>query len=217
MPVLPVTDATFEDEVLRSDLPVLIDFYADWCEPCKQLSPIVEEIERELDGKLKVVKVDVDHNPNVAAAFRVQSLPTLFVVNEGRVVGGQPGLLPKEAILQMVEPLLPADASQIDNKTLAQLIQDQRAQAVDIRDAHSFGRARVPGAVHIPAADVVSRKDELKPTDGRVRVLYDRSTDGAKTAADSLSAAGVEVGFLDGGFLFWEADGCPVERPDDED
>jgi thioredoxin 1/putative thioredoxin len=214
MPVEAVTDATFEQDVLRSELPVLIDFYADWCAPCKQLSPIVDEVARELEGKLKVVKVDVDRNPNVAAAFRIQSIPTLFVVHQGQVVGGQPGVVPKDAILEMVRPLLPADAAEIKPEELAQLVAQRRVVPVDIRDASSYGRARIPTAVHVGKDELQTRASELAPKDGRLRVLYGRTTEEAKEAADALRESGVEVGFLDGGMLHWEADGFEIERPD---
>ena len=214
MPVTPVTDASFEQEVLRSELPVLVDFQADWCQPCKQLSPIVEEVANELEGKLKVVSVDVDRCPNIAAAFRIQSVPTLFVVHQGQVVTGQPGVVPKEAILEMVRPLLPADAAEVKPDELAQLIAAKRAVPVDIRDAGSYGRYRIPTAVNVPKDELSGRASELAPTDGRLRVLYGRSTEEAKEAADSLRELGVETAFLDGGFLHWEADGHDVERPD---
>lgn len=212
MPVLAVTDATFETEVLRSELPVLIDLHADWCEPCKQLSPLVESISDEYAGKLKVVSIDVDRNPGVANAFRVSSIPMLVVVAGGQVANVQQGLLPKEAIVDMVKPFLPADASELKPSDLAALIVEQRAVPVDIRDASSFGRTRIPGAVHVPLADLTTRASELAPTDGRLRVLYDRTTDAAKKAADELREVGVEVAFLEGGFLHWEADGLEVER-----
>ena len=214
MTVLPVTEATFEGEVLRSEAPVLIDFHADWCGPCKQLTPIVEEVAAELKGKLKVVSVDVDTNPNVAGAFRVQSIPALFVVHQGRVVANQMGVLPKAAILEMVQPFLPADAGQVANKELAALLSQRRAVAVDIRDAGSYGRARIPGAIHIAKDDLASQGASLQPVDGRIRVLYGRTTDDARAAADELASAGVEVAFLEGGFLYWEADGFEVEKPD---
>lgn len=213
MAVLTVTDATFEKEVMRSELPVLIDFSAEWCQPCKQQEPIVEEVARELDGKLKVVKIDVDRSPQVAAAFRIQSVPTLVVMLGGQIVGGQAGLVPKKVLLEMVRPLLPADAAEIRPDELAQLIAQKRAVAVDIRDASSYGRARIPGAVHIPRDQLEAKKKELTVRDGRVRVLYGRSTDEAKEAAETLREAGVNVGFLAGGFLHWEADGLPIERP----
>ncbi|HBQ09790.1 MAG: thioredoxin [Sandaracinaceae bacterium] len=213
MPVIPVTDASFEQEVLRSELPVLVDFHADWCQPCKQLSPLVEQVSNELSGKLKVVSVDVDRNPNVAAAFRIQSVPSLFVVHQGQVVTGQPGLVPKEAILEMVRPVLPADAAEIKPDELAQLIAQKRAVPVDIRDARSYGRYRIPTAIHVAKDELNGRAAELSPRDGRIRVLYGRTTDEAKEAADALRELGVETAFLDGGFLHWEADGHEVERP----
>jgi len=213
MAVQTVTDATFEKEVLRSELPVLIDFYADWCQPCKQQTPIVEEVARELDGKLKVVKIDVDRSPQVATAFRIQSVPTIVLMVDGQIAGGQAGLVPKKVLLDMVKPVLPTDAAEIRPDELAQLIAQRRAVAVDIRDASSYGRARIPGAVNVPREDLEAKKGELAVRDGRVRVLYGRSADDAKEAADKLRQAGVNVGFLAGGFLHWEADGLPVERP----
>lgn len=213
MPLQTVTDATFEAEVMRAELPVLIDFYADWCAPCKQQTPIVEEVARELEGKLKAVKIDIDRSPNVAAAFRIQSIPTLVVMMDGQIAGGQAGLVPKAKILEMVKPLLPANAAEVKPNELAQLIAQRRAVAVDIRDASSYARTRIPGAVHVAHEDLEKKKSELAPRDGRLRVLYGRSTDDAKQAAESLRAAGVDVGYLDGGFLHWEADGFEVERP----
>jgi len=212
MPVLEVNDASFETEVLGSDLPVLVDLYADWCQPCKQLSPIVEQISDELSGKLKVVKVDVDRNPGIAQAFRVQSIPMLAVIANGQVANLQQGVLPKDAILDMVRPFLPADAAEVKPPELAALLQQRRAVPVDIRDASSYSRTHIPGAVHVPREELKDRAAELKPADGRVRVLYHRSTDEAKEAADELREAGVEVAFLDGGLLHWEADGLEVER-----
>jgi len=213
MPVLAVTDATFEAEVLRSELPVLIDLYADWCEPCKQLSPVVAEISDELAGKLKVVKIDIEASPGIAQAFRVQSIPMLVVIAGGQVATAQQGVLPKEAILDMVRPHLPADAAEVKPNELAALIQQERAVPVDIRDASSYGRHRIPGAVNVPLEDLETRASELTSSDGRMRVLYDRSTDAARDAAQTLRKAGVEVAFLEGGFLHWEADGLEVERP----
>ncbi len=213
MAVLNVTDATFEKEVLREQLPVLIDFTADWCAPCKQLAPIVEEVARELDGKLKVVKVDIDRSPTVATAFRIQSVPTLVVMAQGQIAGAQAGLVPKKVILEMVKPVLPTNAAEVKPSELAQLLAQRRAVPVDIRDASSHGRTRIPGAIHVPQSDLESRAKELVPRDGRLRVLYGRSTDEAKEAAEKLREAGVDVGYLEGGFLHWEADGLSVERP----
>jgi thioredoxin 1/putative thioredoxin len=212
MPVLSVTDATFEREVLRSEIPVLIDLHADWCQPCKQLAPIVEEVSRELEGKLKVVKIDIDRNPMVAQSFRVQSIPMLVVIHGGQVAGHHLGLLSKQQLLQLVEPVLPAEAAEVKPQELAQLLTARRAVPVDVREPAAYARYRIPGAKNVPAEQVVARAAELRPTDGRIRVLYARSTDEAKELAEKLRGSGVEVGFLAGGFLHWEADGLEVER-----
>jgi len=212
MPVQAVTDSTFEQEVLRSELPVLIDLYADWCEPCKQLAPIMEQLSQELEGKLRVVKIDVDHNPMVAQSFRVQSIPMIVLIHQGKVAGHHLGLLSKQQLLQMIEPVLPTDASEVKPEQLAQLIVARRAVPVDVRDAATFARYHIPGAQNVPADEVTKRAKELAPSDGRVRVLYARTTDEAKELAEKLQGMGVQVGYLAGGFLHWEADGLEVER-----
>ncbi len=212
MPVLKVTEATFEREVLAAQLPVLIDLTASWCEPCKVLSPIVAQIAHELEGKLKVVEIDVDRSPRIAQSFRVQSIPMLVLIAGGQIVDQSLGLVDKAAILKMVKPVLPAAADEVAPKDLAELIKRARVVPVDVRDASYYARYHIPGAVNVPAADVLTRARELLPTDGRVRVLYGRTTEDVRGLADSLRAQGVTVAFLAGGFLHWEADGFEVER-----
>ncbi len=211
MTVHAVTDANFEAEVLRSELPVLVDLYADWCGPCKQLSPIVAQVAQELAGKIKVVKVDVDRNPMVAQTFRATSIPMLLVIAQGRVVQHHVGVLDKPSLLRLLEPVLPRSAAEVRPEELAVWIQQGKALPVDIRDAASYGRYRIPTAIHIPADQLATRSKELQPFDGRVRVLYGRS-DEAKDWSERLQADGIQVGFLTGGFLHWEADGFEVER-----
>lgn len=213
MKLQPVTEATFEKEVLQSELPVLIDFWADWCQPCKQQTPIVEDVAGELQGKVKVVSVDVDRAPRIAAAFRVQSIPQLFVIVEGQVAAHwDKGLADKKTILGLLKPFLPAAANELTPKDLAQLLSQKRVVPVDIREAASFARYRIPGAINIPAAEIDTRLGELVPRDGRVRILYGRAGDEAKELAERLTKQGQGVGFLAGGFLHWEADGLEVER-----
>jgi thioredoxin len=211
MTVHSVTDATFEAEVLRSELPVLVDLYADWCQPCKQVSPIVAQVAEELAGKIKVVKVDVDTSPMVAQTFRAQSIPMLLVIAEGRVVQQHVGALDKTGILRLLEPVMPRAAAEVRAEELALWMTQGKALPVDIRDAASYARYRIPTAIHVPASELASRVAELQPFDGRVRVLYGRS-DEAKASSEKLQADGVQVGFLAGGFLHWEADGLEVER-----
>ena len=212
MPVLDVTDATFEKEVLRSTEPVLIDLYADWCAPCKQLSPIVESVASEVAGKVKVIKIDIDRNPRIAQSFRVQSIPMLVLVHEGGVAGQLMGLQDRAAIMEMLRPVLPVAVGEFVPKDLAQLILARRVVPIDVRDENSYRRYRIPSALNVPAQMVLERAQELAALDGRMRVLYGRSTDEAKELAEALHERGIEVAFLKGGFLHWEADGFDVER-----
>jgi thioredoxin len=211
MAVQSVTDAIFEAEVLRSELPVLVDLYADWCQPCKQLSPIVAQLAGELAGRIKVVKVDVDRNPMVARTFRAQSIPMLLVIAHGRVVQQHTGVLDKAGLLRLLEPVMPRSAAEVRPEELALWLTQGKALPVDIRDTASYGRYRIPSAIHVPANELATRVQELQPFDGRIRVLYGRSEE-AKDWSEKLQADGVQVGFLAGGFLHWEAAGLEVER-----
>jgi thioredoxin 1 len=102
----PVTDNTFQEEVLSSQQPVLVDFWATWCGPCRMVAPIVEEIAGEQEGKLKVAKIDVDQNPQVAQQFGVMSIPTLIVFKNGAAVERLVGYMPKAKLMQAIQPHL---------------------------------------------------------------------------------------------------------------
>jgi thioredoxin len=95
---LTLTSDNFSEEVEKSDVPVLIDFWAEWCMPCKMVAPVVAEIAKDYDGKLKVGKIDVDAQSDLAARFNVMSIPTLIVFNDGQVVGQRVGAVPRPAI-----------------------------------------------------------------------------------------------------------------------
>ncbi|HZQ98353.1 MAG TPA: thioredoxin [Chloroflexota bacterium] len=101
-----VTDSTFKDEVLSAQQPVLVDFWATWCGPCRMVAPIVEEIAGEQEGKLKVAKVDVDQNPQIAQQFGVMSIPTLIVFKNGEAVERLVGYMPKAKLMQAIQPHL---------------------------------------------------------------------------------------------------------------
>lgn len=100
------TDGNFETEVKNSDKPVLIDFWAVWCGPCKMIAPIVEEIANEYDGKVKVGKLDVDNNQQVAMQFGIRSIPTLLIFKNGEVVDQIVGAVPKDHILSKLDAQL---------------------------------------------------------------------------------------------------------------
>lgn len=101
-----VTDATFSSVVDRSPLPVLLDMWAPWCGPCRMVAPVVEEIAKQMTGRLRVGKLNVDENPVTAARFGVQSIPTLLVLNEGREIDRIVGAQPKATILQRLEQVI---------------------------------------------------------------------------------------------------------------
>ncbi|MEM0977332.1 MAG: thioredoxin [Pseudomonadota bacterium] len=98
MATVKVTDDTFNAEVRESDIPVLVDFWAEWCGPCKQIGPSLEELSDELSGKVKIVKVNVDENPQSPAELGVRGIPALFMFKDGQVVANKTGAAPKAAL-----------------------------------------------------------------------------------------------------------------------
>lgn len=103
MAEITVTNDNFQNEIMDSDLPVLLDFWASWCGPCKMIAPIVEEIAEEYDGVIKVGKVNVDEEPFLAAQFGVVSIPTLIVIKDGRQVNSAVGYRTKEDIIKLLD------------------------------------------------------------------------------------------------------------------
>lgn len=101
-----LNDSNFEEEVLKSDLPVLIDFWAEWCAPCKMIAPIIEDIATEYSGKIKVAKLDVDNNPQTSMKYGIRSIPTLLIFKNGEAVDQLIGAVPKASIVSKLDPLL---------------------------------------------------------------------------------------------------------------
>ncbi|MBJ7555329.1 thioredoxin TrxA [Marinomonas spartinae] len=99
---IQITDAQFEEEVLKSDLPVVVDFWAPWCGPCKMIAPVLEDIAAEYEGKLKVVKLNVDENTETAPKYNVRGIPTLLVVKGGEVVGTKVGAVSKTQLTDFI-------------------------------------------------------------------------------------------------------------------
>lgn len=102
MATVKVTDDTFAAEVTNSDIPVVVDFWAEWCGPCKQIGPSLEELSDEYEGKVKIVKVNVDENPNSPAQMGVRGIPALFLFKDGQVVANKTGAAPKAALADWI-------------------------------------------------------------------------------------------------------------------
>jgi len=109
--MLETTDQNFRTDVLEADLPVLVDFWAPWCGPCRAVAPVLEQLQDELTGRLKIVKVNVDENNEIAGALGVRSIPTLVVFKEGKAVEGAVGALSKQQMLELLEPHLDPSAA----------------------------------------------------------------------------------------------------------
>ena len=100
--VAPVSDKSFQTDVLDAKEPVLVDFWAEWCGPCRAVAPVLEEVAGELNGKLKIVKLNVDENPETAAKYGIQSIPTLMIFKNGELASRQIGASPKAKIVQWI-------------------------------------------------------------------------------------------------------------------
>ncbi|WP_040492626.1 tetratricopeptide repeat protein [Ilumatobacter nonamiensis] len=138
MPAIDVTETTFEAEVIEKSktVPVVIDLWAEWCGPCKTLGPILEKVIDATDGKVVLAKVDVDANPGLSQAFKVQSIPAVYAMRDGAVVDGFMGAYPESAVQEFVDKLLPSE----EEDTVATLVaagdEDSLRQALALEPAH---------------------------------------------------------------------------------
>lgn len=103
---LEVTDSNFETSVLKSDQPVVLDFWAEWCGPCRMLGPVIEELAKEYEGKVLVGKVNVDNNPTTASKYGIRNIPTVLFIKDGEVKEKQVGVVPKTVLIEKVEALI---------------------------------------------------------------------------------------------------------------
>lgn len=103
---IEITDANFEEVVLKSDKPVLVDFWAEWCGPCRMVGPVVEEIAKEFDGKAVVGKVNVDNNPEISLKFGIRNIPALLFFKDGEIVDKQIGAVPKSVLVEKLSKQL---------------------------------------------------------------------------------------------------------------
>jgi putative thioredoxin len=199
-----VTDATFQRDVLdRSvDVPVVVDLWAEWCGPCRTLGPILERVVAETGGKVALAKVDIDHNPGVAASFAVQSIPAVFAISDGKVVDSFIGALPEQSVREFVARLAPSEseadrlAALGDEASLRQALELQHdhapavlALAELLAERGDGGEAlalltRIPESADSRRVAAVARLGQAGPDDGggtdvepRLRDLLERVKD----------------------------------------
>jgi thioredoxin len=213
MPLPVVNEQNFEREVLHSELPVLVEFGAEWCGPCKVVAPELEALARELEAKAKIVTVDIDRSQLLARELGVQSVPTFVVFHQGRPVGGRVGALKRPQLRELLDPFLPRAAGALKPEEVNQLVRQRRVSLVDTREPAVYARAHLPGAINMPFDELESRLAELHMLPAPP-VLYCRSGDKTKDLAAKLAEQGLPVAFLEGGVLGWEATGLKLERPD---
>jgi thioredoxin len=207
-----VTEQDFEAKVLRGELPVVVQFTAAWCQPCKQIAPEVAAFAKDMSGKVTVLKVDIDRSPMLTKQLRIQSVPTFMVFAGGRVADAHVGPAGRKQLQAMVEPVLPRQAGALKAVEVFQLQKKGGVIAVvDTRDAAAYNRAHLPQATHMPFDEIGDRIAELYMLPGQP-VLYCRSGDKTKEFAQKMGEQGVELAFLEGGLLGWEAEGLPIER-----
>ncbi len=104
--VVNVTDSTFEKDVLKSEAPVVVDFWAEWCMPCRMIAPSLEELAKEMDGKIRIAKLNVDDSPSTAQKYGIRSIPTLLIIKNGTVADTIIGAVPKNVIRQKIQSVL---------------------------------------------------------------------------------------------------------------
>lgn len=213
MALQTVTERDFEQQVLLSELPVLVEFSAEWCGPCKVVAPELEALARELEGKAKIVKLDIDKSPMIARQLGVQSVPTFVVFHEGRPAGGRVGALKRPQLREMLEPFLPRAEGALKPEEVAALLKARRISLVDTREPAVYQRAHIESAINIPLAEIDTRLAELHMLPSPP-VLYCRSGEQTKELAAKLASDGMPVAFLEGGVLGWEASGFPLQKQD---
>jgi len=212
MAMQEVSERDFVNEVVKSKVPVLVEFGAEWCGPCKVVAPELKALANELEGKAKFVTVDIDRSPVLARELGVQAVPTFVVFDKGRPVNAHSGAIKKAQLRDLVEPYLPRQAGSLKPEEVAPLLMRRQIVLVDTREQAVFDRVHLPQAIHMPITDIENRLAELHMLPA-APVLYCRSGEQTKELASKLAEQGMPVSFLEGGILAWEAAGLPVERP----
>jgi putative thioredoxin len=197
MPAIDVTDATFEAEVIErsAQVPVVVDLWAEWCGPCKTLGPILEHVVDETGGRVVLTKVDVDANPQVSQALRVQSIPAVFVARDRRLMQGFIGAQPEHVVRQFVQSLLPTEEEDAVAALVAAGDEPSLRAALEIEPGHEgavvalaelLARSAAPGAAD-EALALLERIPESSET-RRVAALARMGAEGVAEFHDGVEA-----------------------------
>ncbi len=205
MPTVEITDANFETAVLQSELPVLIDFWATWCAPCRAVAPILEELSETYAGKLVIGKLDVDASPRTAQMFGIRSIPTMVLMDQGQPVKAVQGAQPKEALVELIESNVAGlRAPTIAPEELAALLQRGAPITVfDLRDPRDVSRSHLRRARAVAEADLDAAIAEADPRS--LIVLVCRTGEISAEAAGRIGQPNVVA--IEKGLLNWEGSG----------
>lgn len=207
---LKITDATFDRDVLQADRPVFVDFWATWCAPCRAVAPVLEEIAEEMKDVVTVAKVDVDECREVAARFRIQSIPTFVLFDKGKPVGAMQGAAPKAKFVKFLEQHLPAlRPPTITVGELDSLIATQHPVVIlDIREERDFARGHLRHARCVAPEQL---DEELKQVDPQALVvLVCRTGERSKAEAQKRVELDGRVVALEKGLLEWQGANKPT-------
>lgn len=200
--MVDVTDATFEEEVLRrsAEVPVVVDLWAPWCGPCRTLGPIIERVVDATEGAVALAKVNVDENPSISASFRVQSIPAVFALRDGKIVDSFIGALPEPAVAEFVSRLapVPSEADLLVDEGVRSGTEEPLQRALGLQPDH-------PGAIKALAGMMIARGDTEDaiallgriPETPETRLLLAE----ARLASQQVDVGSVDVGELLDGLL----------------
>ncbi len=218
MATIKVDDSTFERDVLASPKPVLVDFWATWCAPCRAVAPVLEELSQTFADTLTIAKLDVDVAPKTAGRYRIQAIPTLVLFDQGKPLQAVQGALPKAQLVAFIDRYVPkAKTALIAPKELAAVLaRGEPVHLLDLRPPQHFARSHLRHARAVDPAELDAELARLPA--GEAVVLVCRTGEASKEAAEKAHKAGHgQVLALTKGLLEWEGAGLPTYSTREEE